>query len=53
MKTKSTGSDADAMAKKPYESPRVEVYGDIREIAKSVGMTGKADGATHANTKTS
>ena len=38
--------------KKPYEPPRLVVYGDIREIAKSVGKTGQSDGATHVNTKT-
>jgi hypothetical protein len=38
--------------KKPYEPPRLVVYGDIREIAKSVGMTGMADGAAHGNNKT-
>ena len=38
--------------KKPYEPPRLVVYGDIREIAKAVGMTGKADGGAHVNTRT-
>lgn len=38
--------------RKAYESPRLETYGDIREITKSVGMTGMNDGATHGNTKT-
>jgi asparagine synthase (glutamine-hydrolysing) len=38
--------------KKPYERPRLDVYGDVREIAKSIGKIGMADGATHGNTKT-
>lgn len=38
--------------KKPYERPRLDVYGDIREIAKSIGKSGMADGAAHGNTKT-
>lgn len=42
----------EASEKKPYERPRLDVYGDIREIAKSIGMSGMADGATHGATKT-
>ena len=38
--------------KKPYEPPRLVVYGDIRDIAKSVGKIGMSAGATHGNTKT-
>jgi hypothetical protein len=38
--------------KKSYERPRLVVYGDIREITKSIGMSGGADGATHGSTKT-
>jgi hypothetical protein len=53
MVAKTTGSSDDAVARKPYESPKLEVYGDIREIARSVGMTGMADGATHGQTRTS
>jgi hypothetical protein len=40
-------------AKKPYVAPRLEVYGDIREVTASVGMMTNADGAAHGMTKTS
>jgi hypothetical protein len=40
-------SSTDRSAKKPYETPRLFVYGDIREITKTVGTTSKtADGGT-------
>lgn len=45
-------TNRDASDKKPYERPRLDVYGDIREIAKSIGMSGMADGAVHGSTKT-
>jgi hypothetical protein len=32
-------------AKKPYETPRLEVYGDIREIVKTSGTMGMFDNA--------
>jgi hypothetical protein len=38
--------------KKPYAPPRLNTYGDIREIAASAGMQGGLDGALHGNTKT-
>ena len=44
--------EEDKPAKKPYESPRLEVYGDIRDLTDSVGMTGSADGAAMGNNKT-
>jgi len=44
--------EEDRPAKKPYESPRLEVYGDIRDLTDSVGMSGSDDGAPHGNTKT-
>jgi len=47
-----TFRDSEA-AKKPYETPRLETYGDIREIAGSVGSMNMNDGASHGNTKTS
>lgn len=39
------GNNADA-PKKPYETPRLEKYGDIRRITKSLGGTGNLDGGT-------
>jgi hypothetical protein len=32
------------LIKKPYASPRLDVYGDIREITDAVGRTGMKDG---------
>ena len=52
MATKSTDSGGEATAKKAYESPRLDVYGDIREIAKSTGTAGHLDASGHGNTKT-
>jgi hypothetical protein len=52
MSTESPSLNEDRPNKKPYESPRLEVYGDIRELTDSVGMTGSADGAPHGQTKT-
>jgi hypothetical protein len=31
--------------KKPYEKPRLETYGDIREITKAGGVMGMMDNA--------
>ena len=33
--------------KKPYETPRLEVYGDVREIAKGLNTHGMFDNALH------
>ena len=33
-----------APTKKPYETPRLEVYGDLREIARATGTMGMMDG---------
>ena len=30
--------------KKPYETPRLEAYGDVREIARTVELVGMFDG---------
>ena len=30
--------------KKPYETPQLEAYGDVCDIARNVGLTGMADG---------
>jgi hypothetical protein len=38
--------------KKTYHPPRLDTYGDIRELASSVDMMGAADGAAHGMTKT-
>ena len=44
MTTMSTKDGESALPKKPYETPRLEVYGDVREIARSVGLSGMFDG---------
>ena len=44
MTTTSTKDDDAAPPKKPYETPRLEVYGDVREIARNVGLSGMLDG---------
>ena len=45
-------SSTDRPAKKPYETPKLFVYGDIREITKNVGNMGATDGAPMAPDKT-
>lgn len=39
--------------KRPYQRPRLESYGNIKEITLAVGMTGANDGSTHGNNRTS
>jgi hypothetical protein len=36
-------SSTDRSARKPYETPKLFVYGDIREITKSVSNTSNVD----------
>ena len=38
--------------KRPYNTPRLESYGNIKEITMAVGMTGANDGSTHGNNRT-
>jgi hypothetical protein len=52
MTNKSTGVQENEPPRKPYETPRLEVYGDIRAVTEAVGMTGSADGAVHGQNKT-
>jgi len=40
-----------ASLKKPYEPPRLLVYGDLAEMTKSGGMTGQVD-MIKGNTRT-
>jgi hypothetical protein len=52
MTTKSETLKEDRPARKPYERPRLDVYGDIREMTVAVNMTGPdADGTVHGQTK--
>ena len=39
--------------KKPYETPRLETFGDVARITQSVGKTGNSDGGTVKNFKLS
>jgi hypothetical protein len=43
MTTKSPSFKDDGPAKKPYERPRLEVYGDIREVTDTLDRAGVAD----------
>jgi hypothetical protein len=52
MTSKSTSFKGDGPAKKPYESPRLEVYGDIREVTDGAGDKGNKDQPGHGNLKT-
>jgi hypothetical protein len=53
MTSKSTSFKGDGPAKKPYESPRLEVYGDIREVTDAVAnMSSNADGGHGLTNKT-
>ena len=41
------------VVKRPYVSPVIEVYGNIRAITQAVGQKGNPDGATASPNKTS
>ena len=38
--------NAPAPSKKPYEAPRLQVYGDIAALTRKVGKTGLSDGGS-------
>ncbi|HEY6213800.1 MAG TPA: lasso RiPP family leader peptide-containing protein [Vicinamibacterales bacterium] len=48
-----TNTNADANVKKPFEPPRLTVYGDIATLTRSVGRTGVPDNGHGSNTRTS
>lgn len=49
MTVKTTRTKEDGRAKMQYESPRLEVYGDIRVITEAVAHNSrKTDGGPHA-----
>ena len=53
MATTPASFEKDGPAKKPYASPRLEVYGDIREVTVSLAPSGSmSDGGLHGNAKT-
>ena len=51
MTTKSTSSTQGRSVKKPYESPRLEVYGDIR-VTDTAGYMSKRNDGGSGKTKT-
>ena len=52
MTTTSPAARNSGAPKKPYESPRLEVYGDIGKITQTVGSSGHADGGHGGMSKT-
>jgi hypothetical protein len=52
MATESPSFKEDRPARKPYERPRLEVYGDIRTVTEAIGHSGNDDGGTHTSNKT-
>ena len=48
---RSTSADrtSETPARKPYNKPRLEVYGDLTDIAKSLSSGTKNDGSGHPN----
>ena len=53
MATTPASFEKEGPAKKPYASPRLEVYGDIREVTASLNPTGgMSDAGLHGVTKT-
>ena len=53
MATTPESFEKDGPAKKPYASPRLEVYGDIREVTVSLKPSGGMnDGGLHGSVKT-
>lgn len=39
------------VAKAPYASPSLKVYGDLAQLTQTVGRAGNADGGSAANGK--
>ena len=53
MRSTSGRATGGGSAKKPYQSPRLVIYGDIREITETAGMLSHTpDGAAHGMDKT-
>lgn len=46
MTIKADGAAEGGQPKKQYESPRLEVYGDIRVITEAVSHSGMTDGGS-------
>jgi hypothetical protein len=41
--------DCEQPTKKPYTTPTLTAYGDVRKITKTVGTVGISDGGTFPN----
>jgi len=44
--------NAPAQPKKPFEPPRLHVYGDIAALTRKVGVTGLSDGGSKSTKST-
>ncbi len=51
MKQIDPGKTKAAPAKRPYRSPRLKEYGDIRAVTKAISPVGMGDGAMAGNSK--
>jgi hypothetical protein len=47
--TDGAGATVRSTTRKPYEKPRLEVYGDLADVSKTVAGTKNNDGSTHPN----
>ena len=45
-------AQSDSPTKKPFEPPRLTVYGDITTLTRTVGRTGLTDGGKGATNRT-
>ena len=48
-----TGDTAAASTRKPFEPPRLIVYGDIATLTRAIGRTGVPDNGHGSNARTS
>ena len=44
--------NAPAQPKKPFEPPRLHVYGDIASLTRKIGVTGLSDGGAKSTKST-
>lgn len=51
MKPIDPGKNKEAPAKRPYRSPKLREYGDIRAVTKALSSVGMGDGAMAGATK--
>lgn len=51
MKQIDPGKAKSAPAKRPYRSPRLKEYGDIRAVTKALSPVGMGDGSMAGNSK--